>query len=448
MKRILICLILVLCTLVGCAGTPDTWESTQPTELSTTQATTETTEEPTTEPTTVSEAEPDEIDTYNSYYDVIRERRELLADADGEGFLTDIDNDGVNELAVMYTAEEGENSLLLCDLYTMQDEVVVPLLEKHIVYYNNAGGPTGYIGVAENDGSRYFVVKTSYADWKDGCHESIGAWELYTLSGTALSLEAELSFDYLLSNESIDSAGIWITDKPSYLTEEILPDASTFSMNGAPMTAEQYALWLDNTIFMESIDGFTWDGEQNSLEMLQAYCSLELFMQASDAPDELWYQWHNFMGISDSVAWTAREWVVGSDGVRMELGVLHENPMNRGTGIDSAETLAEKISVQYRYWEETGELDYIHVDKDTPPYYQVTTLAINASSLYAEVQILINGVDFGTHTLDHRVLLLPVDSEPIVAKEPAVVELRLISGELPDALDVFVCMESNISGAR
>lgn len=435
MKRLLPCLILVLCCLVGCVTAGET-----PIPSTTTQPTEATTEATTTELTTVADIVPDANDTYYMYhyYDMIRERRD---EEHCEGLLTDIDNDGLFELAFLYTTVEDE---MLCDLYTVGDDAVIPLLEKHPVYYNKAGGATGFIGVTENDGSRYFAVRSTCADWKNGCRESIGAWELYTLNDGVLSLETEISFDYLHAGE--DDEGIWIMDKPDYIEIEIIPEESSFTVNGESVTAEQYALWLDNTVCMEAIDGYTIDSEQNSLKYLQAYCSLELFMHKSNDPDELWYQWHNFMGISDSAAWTEREWVETNEGVRMELGVLHENSMNR-TGAWEA-TLAEKIAAQYAYWEETGELDYFHTDKTTPPLYQVTTLAINARSICAEVQIFINGEDFGTYAPDHCVLILPVASEAIVADKPATVELKLRNGTLPDEADVFICMSSNISGAR
>ncbi len=466
----LICTILVLCT--ACASTPAepqrteptpftdsaTTESTPFTDSTTTEATTTQVIEATTEVVVSSEPGAYENNLYKLYYDVILECREMLAreDGSGEGFLTDIDGNGISELAMMYTAVEGQNSMLLCDLYTVEDGLVIPLLQKHIVYYNNAGGPNGFIGAVELNGVSYFVVRNNYADWvgygDESLPESIGHWELYTLKDAVLAMEAEVSFDLVQNNGNLDVPCVPVTDKFDSYPMEVLPDASTITKNDAPMTAEEYGLWLDSMIIMEQIDGFCWDDDSNSLEALQSYCSLELFRKEAEAqganPDELWYQWHDFMGFSDSAAWAVREWTETDDGVRMELAILHENPMNRGTGIDQAETLAEKVAVQYRYWEETGELDYMHIDKNTPPHYQVTSIAINASSCYTQVQIRINGVDFGTCTLDHQVLLLPVNSEPMTADAPAVVELMLLSGTLPAEGDVFVCLGSNISGAR
>jgi hypothetical protein len=90
----------------------------------------------------------------------------------------------------------------------------------------------------------------------------------------------------------------------------------------------------------------------------------------------------------------------------------------------------------------------MHINKDTPPRYQVAALAINAGSMATQLQVRINGVDFGACALDHQVLYLPINADPILANTPAVVELTLLGGTLPAESDVFVCLGSNISGAR
>lgn len=438
MKRIWICSLLLLYLLAGCVATPQPTDSTIPTE-------TTATEEPPSESTT---EEPVEIDAHYIYrsYQMVLEAKELAVTEDEscEGFLFDIDGDGILELAFLYTETENGSTVMRCDLYTLQDGVLIPLLERHLVYYL-VGGATGLIGVAENDGNRYFAIKAAAADWRNGYQERLGRWELYALNDGALTLQTEISFDYLHAGE--EGGGFRFTDKPDSIDTEIQLAESTFTMNSEAITAEQYALWLDSTTFWENIDGFAFGGEENSLEALQFYCSWELLMEECDGElrQELWERWYDGMGLSDSAAWTEQEWVEDDTHVYIALGILHENPMNRyGTW---EMTLEEKIAVQYHHWEETGELDYVHVSS-TPPYYQVTAIAVNATNICAEVQIRINGTDFGTYTLNHNTLILPVDSDPIPANTPATVEFTLLSGTLPKESQVIVCLNSNITGAR
>ena len=443
-------------------------ESVQPTEATTTEVpTTETTttEAPTTEATTTEAPDPTielvspagtyQSNPYKLYYDIAKERQATLGDDRGEGFLMDIDGNGIKELALMYPAEENQISLFCCDLYTVENGLVIPLLEKHPVYFNGAGGSDGLIGVAEQNGTRHFVLRSRYSDWlgyeEESLPESTGHWELYSLQGSVLTPKASVSYDLIQNNGNLDLPCVSITDKFDSSPMEILPDASTVTVNNLPMSIEEYGRWLDSMIFLECVDGF-FSNDINSLNSLQSYCSLELFMREAEKQgvngDALWYQWHDFMGLSDSAAWVEQEWTQTGNSIRIELGILHENPMNRGDGIDEAKTLAEKIAVQYRYWEKTGELDYMHINKDTPPRYQVAALAINAGSMATQLQVRINGVDFGTCTLEQQVLYLPINADPILANTPAVVELTLLGGTLPAESDVFVCLASNISGAR
>lgn len=160
------------------------------------------------------------------------------------------------------------------------------------------------------------------------------------------------------------------------------------------------------------------------------------------------YQWNGYIGLGDSAAWLSRSFTETPEGVRIDSGILHEAPMNQAEGMDSALSLPEQIAAQYKHWEATGTLDYININQHTAPYYQVKTIALDGTETYVKVQILINGVDFGSYEADHQVLLLPVNSEPIAAKEPAVVELRVLAGQLPDEHHIFVYMTSNISGGR
>lgn len=185
------------------------------------------------------------------------------------------------------------------------------------------------------------------------------------------------------------------------------------------------------------------------------YESLKLFLEEAQHQNlsfqvrqDMLFQGQTYLGLGDSAAWQERELTETAEGLRIQTGILLETRMEYAAEMNAAQTLAEKIAIQYGYWEETGNLDYVNNDKNTPPYYRVMSLAINGTDTYGKVQVLINGIDFGTWDFDHEVFLLPVESEAITAKEPVVIDLNVLEGELPEEHCIFVYLDSNISGAR
>ncbi len=488
MKRFLVSFsfVLLLCLLAGCSDSNQEWDpvqatteppaqntttitepTTEPTTASTSssvaESTTEATPEPTTEPSTESAITSDGSKVSLYYNAVVDAAAELRVQKNfGESIFYDIDLNGVEEWIRMYTdINENHGCLFVCDVYTLVDNVVTPLLLKEPVFYNNAGGPAGSVGIAELDGVRCFYIQYSYADWKDhegeALPESLGGWKFYSMDGSSLNLKTEIIYELVQNNHNTSMDAVQILRKPENYEAAFVSELSHITMNGELMSMEEYGLWLDILSILQDVDGIEeeWELEEVlSPEELLEFYNQKLFVDQLklehdlEQVQQLQTQWQGYKGIGDSAAFLAREWTETEQGIRINSAILHEDPLNRAQGMDGAETLAEKVAAQYGYWEETGRRDYIHTDRETPPGHRVQYIAINASNTHVKFRLFINGMDYGIHELYQQVFLYEPDTEFVIAKEPAVVELQVLEGQLPGEEYIFVYLDSNISAAR
>ena len=211
---------------------------------------------------------------------------------------------------------------------------------------------------------------------------------------------------------------------------------STVPTEKITYTMEDYTEWL-----------VVLDNEKESLMPF-----VDEALRQKISPSELFYYYLRWAFdrevIGDSAAGLDLEYESSENSIVVRGAIFHSIPMNQLNMYDA--TLTELVAAQYRFWEQTGQLDSSvvgNIDADTPPYYQVESLAIDGTGCTAKIQVTVNGVDCGICEINDSVLLMPIESEPFLAKEPAVVELTLIEGTLPDESKVFVGIDSNISGA-
>ncbi len=267
LMSVLLCLALLL-SLTACGNS--TTETTEATEATETTETTETTEEATeadtlpTEDTTVEESTNIELTIIPfSYGILIASAEEAVSSMEFNTVyhsFYDLDSNGIEELLLMYPATEDGKNIYACSLYTLTskgaDATAVALLENHTVYYNLAGGPDGSVGVATSDGTTFFYVRSNYADIKgyenESLNEESGKWEMYTLNGTELTLESNISFDLVYNNGNIATEGVWI--QPDFAPEgKVLPELSTVTDNDQEIPMEVYAMRMDNLVILHDI---------------------------------------------------------------------------------------------------------------------------------------------------------------------------------------------------
>ncbi len=223
----LLCLLLVLCLMAGCTSGES--HVTEP-SVSTTEPSVSTTE-----PTTIPATEPDtshDEQVRHPYFAAVEEAIERCGFFSGSGILYDIDKNGIDELILSYTRDAGGSgaSYEVCDIYTMVDNVAVPLLEDHNICVA-VGGNASSAGFAEYNGIRYFYTATRCCDIGQDTDYTSYSWDLYTLKGTEFVLSETVSC-HLVS---------------TYKNEEwvIVPEESGASYNGKDITIHEYNDWKD-----------------------------------------------------------------------------------------------------------------------------------------------------------------------------------------------------------
>ena len=142
----------------------------------------------------------------SGYAKIVAETIEEIRDlgwATGFGTLYDVDGNGVAELLLIHGAKVQVDSEFygfgaVCSAYTMLDGEVVALLD-HKPLYVEAGDPSAYIAVVKKDGETYLAVHKSNAAVEE-LYNSFGSWELYTVNGTSIELEANVEYEMAEDN--------------------------------------------------------------------------------------------------------------------------------------------------------------------------------------------------------------------------------------------------------
>lgn len=139
------------------------------------------------------------------------------------------------------------------------------------------------------------------------------------------------------------------------------------------------------------------------------------------------------------------ERTVTNDGILLRTAILHELPLKEaGLSVDAS--LDELIAAQYGYYEQNGTYDYTgNTDK---PYYHAIGLAINGSYVKVDFVLYVNGIKIDTYSIDHNVLLIPLDSDRYLVDHPMEFKLVVLDGELPMPDYIYVGIDSNISAER
>lgn len=179
------------------------------------------------------------------------------------GILYDLDNNGVAELIVTYSADcfvkndyevefYGEKQwapALLCDVYTISDGKAVPLIRQEFLGLT-FGGWTGYAAVLKGHGKTYFAA--TYNQSVNGVpfpsegmpSDNEGGWTLYSIDGTNAALEFNTDYKY---------QEVWGKYK-----NKINPAESEAYINGEHFRYDQYEDWLDDFDEVRHIYAIRW----------------------------------------------------------------------------------------------------------------------------------------------------------------------------------------------
>lgn len=132
--------------------------------------------------------------------------RQTIAFCNGKayGILYDVDDNGTDELIMLYSAMELTQDLedampaTFYSVYTADGNAVIPLIEKELLYYE-VGGPSGFVAVVEIDGEKHIATHSSSGEVGPISYRG-GEWTVYSVNGTALNRTTEISYEEVYSN--------------------------------------------------------------------------------------------------------------------------------------------------------------------------------------------------------------------------------------------------------
>lgn len=193
---------------------------------------------------------------YSAYVDLLQNIR--TNDENNECMMVDIDNNGIEELIVMYTTDidngYGKFPHMVCEMYTINDAEVVTLIDT-LPMYAQAGGPSGSVSVARIDGVNYLAI-TSEGGETGGYptnHRS-GEWYLFKINGAEAHKSIDVTYDYTVNVEYGDI---------------LLYDESFAKINGNKVSYREYERWHGSLEIIKTMDGFTddWGGNDDGISI-------------------------------------------------------------------------------------------------------------------------------------------------------------------------------------
>ncbi len=135
----------------------------------------------------------------------------------GYGELEDIDGNGVKELIMSYFIEEDGTPTGVCSVYTIKNNVPIPLIEEEELY-KDIGGPSGSCNIVTKNGKKYLAVTAETGETGYNATRT-GYFKLYRVDGESIVLETDVTYKYKREGEYInynDSYAVINGEKCSY----------------------------------------------------------------------------------------------------------------------------------------------------------------------------------------------------------------------------------------
>lgn len=172
----------------------------------------------------------------------------------GYGALYDVDGNGIEELIMLYTVglEKEDGSVYpakVCSVYTMDNGKALRLIDKEKLFIE-AGGPSGYAAVVENDGSTYLAITHENGETAGEYVNRGGEWNLYTINGATVELTTNVEYDY-------------------FREDEILYDKSTAMINGQNCSFKEYENWKKGLKEVFKVDANGLEDDMSLKELLE-----------------------------------------------------------------------------------------------------------------------------------------------------------------------------------
>ncbi len=174
------------------------------------------------------------------------------------GALYDIDENGVDELILLYTVKTEQIPYLVSRVYTLSGGQIVTLLDKEPLY-PLAGGPNGAVGVAQRDGQNLLYVQSESGETGIDAHRG-GEWTFYQMVDNKMSEVESVSYEYVMSDlsdlDNCTGSAVWDGSAISWeeyisRTSDITPEVK-LTEDGAGSTLDALLDQIDNMTMIEA----------------------------------------------------------------------------------------------------------------------------------------------------------------------------------------------------
>lgn len=174
------------------------------------------------------------------------------------GALYDIDENGVDELILLYTVKTEQIPYLVSSVYTLSGGQIVTLLDKEPLY-PLAGGPNGAVGVAQRDGQNLLYVQSESGETGIDAHRG-GEWTFYQMVDNKMSEVESVSYEYVMSDlsdlDNCTGSAVWDGSAISWeeyisRTSDITPEVK-LTEDGSGSTLDALLDQIDNMTMIES----------------------------------------------------------------------------------------------------------------------------------------------------------------------------------------------------
>lgn len=120
----------------------------------------------------------------------------------GRGMLLDIDENGVQDLVMVYLSGQGVQ-YAVCSVFTIQNGQVVTVMDQ-VEIGVAAGGPKFSAGIYQYNGERYFGLAYRNSGWDAPDVYWEGTYQLYTMNGSSVSRSYNIQWS-CIENMNTDS---------------------------------------------------------------------------------------------------------------------------------------------------------------------------------------------------------------------------------------------------
>jgi len=173
--------------------------------------------------------------------------KNVYSSSEGWGMLYDVDDNGIEELIMVYSDYVNSQPTTVCSIYTTDGTYPIALCDQTRLF-PDVGGVSGYVSVSQNGGSKYIEVHANTTEVAGDEGYFSGFWVVSSVDGTTLVREAEVKFE----------------GTHNYKTDNDLFQETYILIDGKEVDYQTYKTWAEGFKKLEVITIGMADEEQTS----------------------------------------------------------------------------------------------------------------------------------------------------------------------------------------